>query len=287
MLKGRLVFIPRARLVSGKSDFSHPFVEPHNASHIPCLYIPYPHGSSKVLILFHGNAEDINNTKSLLETLSTFLGVHALAVEYPGYGIYAGEPSAERINQDAANVFDFIATQCNWGEQNIILVGRSIGSGPAIEHAVMRNPGALLLVSACTSLKDAVKCVAGSAFQIFVKDRFQNQQTIGKVRCPIFFLHGLKDQLIPYDHSQRLHAAATLAPTFLSLAHNMDHTSFDYINDLAEPFLLFLRKCHISLEPDPRTPPSINFPESLFVVPPHYPAVAAPGLFKKLILKLF
>ena len=286
-LEGRLLFIPRAPIVAGRSNFAQHHSYGHQPNHIPCLYVKYPGGSSKLLLFFHGNAEDIGHTRELLETIGTFIGAHAISVEYPSYGIYAGEPSAERINEDAANVFDYIATMCKWGEPNIIVAGRSIGSGPAIYLAGERKPGALLLVSACTSVKGAVKSVAGSAFQIFVKERFENTESIKKVTCPTFFLHGLKDKLVPYTHSQELHAAAISAPTFLSLPEDMDHASFDYINDLAQPFLMFLMKFQISLQPEPREPGFINFPPSVFLLPPSYPPVAGPGLFKRLLLKLF
>ena len=60
-----------------------------NISHyIPCLHILYQQGASKTLIYFHANAEDIILSHELLENIKTFLKVHVIAVEYPGYGIY-------------------------------------------------------------------------------------------------------------------------------------------------------------------------------------------------------
>lgn len=62
---------------------------------IPCLYLPYLGGSSKLLIYFHGNAEDVGLAMELLAFIKDMLKVHVLAMEYPGYGVYEGEPDAD------------------------------------------------------------------------------------------------------------------------------------------------------------------------------------------------
>jgi hypothetical protein len=60
---------------------------------IPCLYIPFNDGksSSKTMIYFHANAEDIVQSRELLDYLKVLLRVNVLAVEYPGYGIYSDQ----------------------------------------------------------------------------------------------------------------------------------------------------------------------------------------------------
>ena len=64
--------------------------------HIPCLYLPYDDEASKVVIYFHGNAEDIGLAFDLLYVLGQRLQMHIIAVEYPGYGLYkSSEPSEE------------------------------------------------------------------------------------------------------------------------------------------------------------------------------------------------
>ena len=64
----------------------------HRVSHfIPCLYMPYNMGSSKMLIYFHANAEDIVLSHELLDYLRALLRVNVIAVEYAGYGLYSEE----------------------------------------------------------------------------------------------------------------------------------------------------------------------------------------------------
>ena len=55
---------------------------------IPILYLPYQQGSSKLMIYFHANAEDIVLSHELLDFIRVLLKVNVVAVEYPGYGLY-------------------------------------------------------------------------------------------------------------------------------------------------------------------------------------------------------
>lgn len=63
---------------------------------IPCLYLPYENGAEKIVIYFHGNAEDIGLAYDLLYRFGTEMQMHVLAVEYPGYGLYKMSGPCER-----------------------------------------------------------------------------------------------------------------------------------------------------------------------------------------------
>jgi pimeloyl-ACP methyl ester carboxylesterase len=113
---------------------------------IPCLYHEYIETSNNFILYFHGNAEDIGYAAEFTKRLSTGLKANVLAVEYPGYGIYEGETSAETIIEDAEIVFDFLTQELGIKSENIFVFGRSIGSGPATHLAANRNPGMLILI---------------------------------------------------------------------------------------------------------------------------------------------
>ena len=48
----------------------------------------YPGNSSKVMLHFHANGEDIGLTSKLMTKITVKLGLNILCMEYPGYGIY-------------------------------------------------------------------------------------------------------------------------------------------------------------------------------------------------------
>lgn len=99
---------------------------------IPCLFLPYDRGSSKVLVYFHGNAEDIGLAYDMLLHIRNSLMVHVLAIEYPGYGVYKGKPSAKQILEDAETVMGYLINSLSISSKDIFVFGRSIGAGPAI-----------------------------------------------------------------------------------------------------------------------------------------------------------
>jgi effector-binding domain-containing protein len=49
-----------------------------------------------MVIYFHGNAEDVGLAYDLLFKFGREMGMHVLAVEYPGYGLYKMCPPCER-----------------------------------------------------------------------------------------------------------------------------------------------------------------------------------------------
>lgn len=67
--------------------------------------------------------------------------VHILCVEYPGYGQYKGSPTSAQIIKDAETVFDFLIQEIGYEPKNILVFGRSIGSGPATHLASTKNTG--------------------------------------------------------------------------------------------------------------------------------------------------
>ena len=45
---------------------------------------------SKIMLFFHGNAEDLGIAYKVLNSMKTHLKITILAVEYSGYGLFAG-----------------------------------------------------------------------------------------------------------------------------------------------------------------------------------------------------
>lgn len=69
------------------------------------------------------------------------------------YNDHVFESNEENILDDALYVYDYINMVLGVEEKNIIVFGRSMGSGPATHIASQRNPASLLLMSAYTSIR--------------------------------------------------------------------------------------------------------------------------------------
>ena len=168
---------------------------------IPCLYLAYPSGSTKLILYFHGNAEDLGQSYELLEHLKNTLKMHVLAMEYRGYGVYPGSPTAEGILEDALEVWNYLTKDMAIKSKDILLFGRSLGTGIATELAAEVQPGALLLMTAYRSIRSVVSHIAGRLASLLILERFNNLLNIQEVKCPTFLIHGQKDTLIPPSDS--------------------------------------------------------------------------------------
>ena len=118
------------------------------------------------------------------------IDAHVIAVEYPGYGVYEGSPNEEDILRDAKRVIEFILKVLRYSINDVIVLGRSIGTGPAWYLASKHNLAALALISPYTSIRGIVRNMFGNFSQYFIKERFSNIELMDKITCPTFILHG-------------------------------------------------------------------------------------------------
>ena len=200
--------------------------------------MPYDEGATKLVIYYHGNAEDIGLAFDLLYQFGNEMKMHVLAVEYPGYGLYkTSKPNEQQMKEDAELIFEYLTKVIGVREHDIILFGRSMGSGPATYLSSKYNACALLLMSPYTSIKDVARSLLGwmSFLSVIVYERFRNIDLIKDAKCPAFFLHGQRDKLIPATHSIELNSNCPTA-SFIHMPVNMDHNEFDFQEDLIRPF---------------------------------------------------
>ena len=131
------------------------------------------------------------------------------------------------MKEDCIIVYEYLTKCIGIRESDIILFGRSMGSGPTSYLASKKCPNSLLLMSPYMSIKDAAKSLLGwaSFLSVIVYDKFRNIDMIKNSKCPVFFLHGQMDTLIPHSHSQELHAACP-TESVLHLPPKMDHNEF-------------------------------------------------------------
>jgi hypothetical protein len=170
-------------------------------------YRPPAANPAPVLVYLHGNAGHIGNRA---ERIRPYLeaGFGVFLVEYRGYGGNPGRPSEPGLYADARAALDYLREQ-GIGADRVVLYGESLGTGVAVQMAVERGCAALVLEAPFTS----VAAVAQSRYWMFpvrplVRDKFDSLAKIGRLRCPLFVMHGERDRVIPVRFGRELFAAA-------------------------------------------------------------------------------
>jgi uncharacterized protein len=188
--------------------------------------------SEKTLLMFHGNGYVLEQTVGAAGELLPLhrLGVNILLLDYRGYGSSSpGTPNETRVYEDARAALDYLLTQRHVPIHNIILMGRSIGTGPATQLALEHSDaGGLILESAFTSVPEAAKAIwylRAFPLSLTVHNRFDNLSKINSVHIPVFITVGNEDTLTPPEMSHALFQHAN-QPKQLYLVPGADHNGF-------------------------------------------------------------
>ena len=77
-------------------------------------------------------------------------------------------------------MYDYLTTVIGIKEENVVLFGRSMGSGPSTYISSVSNPHALVLMSAYKSIQEAAKSILGWASVLgnIVAEKFRNIDVI-------------------------------------------------------------------------------------------------------------
>ena len=182
------------------------FIETKDNLKIQSYFIPNS-SSDKVLIYFHGNAGNICHRLPDLMQISSF-GINVLGVGYRGYGKSQGVPSEEGLYIDGKSSLRYVTDQLGFSLNNVIVLGRSIGSTVAINTAQNLNINGLILVAPLTSGRDHANATGLGAVSFLAGNAFDNKSKIKNILCPVLIIHGTRDQVIPFDMGKKIYEMA-------------------------------------------------------------------------------
>ncbi len=183
-----------------------------------------------VILYFHGNARAVDNWGYIATDLLPH-GYDIIIPDYRNYGKSTGPLSEKNLFKDARYIFDQLAKE--YGTDQVVLYGRSLGSGIASSVAADTSPKLLILETPYYSIER----LAGESMRflpvgILLKYKFRSDLFLPKVTCPIYIFHGTEDELIPYQHAVDL---KVLVPkidftTIPEASHN-NLSQFDLFNE--------------------------------------------------------
>ncbi|HVU64583.1 MAG TPA: alpha/beta hydrolase [Phycisphaerales bacterium] len=207
------------------------------------LHMPFRRskgGAAPAVMFFHGNAEVIDDIADTPEVeMYSTLGVAVMLVEYRGYGRATGAPSEKAIAADSVRFYDALAGHSGIDPKRIIFYGRSLGGGAACALARERKPFALIMQSCFLSLDAMAAKMWVPGF--LLRNHFRNDEVVASLDCPILFMHGRNDTIVPCVNTERL---VRLAKHGRAVYQACDHNDFPrdlegYERDVEG----FLREC--------------------------------------------
>jgi len=197
---GRLVFQPPQS--SYQKDPHLIWLVTSRSAVIPAFHVPCQ-GARYTLLFSHGNAEDLGLIIRYFRQVSLQLHVNIFAYEYTGYGLSTGQPEEDAVYADIEAAFKYLRDDMNIPWQQIVPYGRSVGTAPSLHLAALTAVRGVILQSPMVSI---YRIPFRLRFTL-PGDAFANIDKVSTVCCPVFIVHGTRDEIVPVWHGQTLYEA--------------------------------------------------------------------------------
>lgn len=182
-------------------NFEEKFFKTEEGVSINALHFKTENPKGVVLYL-HGNSGSLNSW-GIEGDYFNDIGYDCLIYDFRGFGKSKGPSGEKGFHDDAKYLYNYLTE--HYEEKDIILIGRSIGTGFATKLASETNPGMLILMTPYYSLAGLAKNnFKWLPVRLILKYKIDTYKWIRAVKCPILILHGDKDEVIPFDDSAKL-----------------------------------------------------------------------------------
>jgi pimeloyl-ACP methyl ester carboxylesterase len=191
---------------------------------------------SKGLIFYlHGNAGSVNSWGHVAKRY-TELSYDVFVLDYRGYGKSEGSISGQQqFFEDVQTAYDEMKKR--YVESEIIVMGYSIGTGPATYLASTNQPGLLVLQAPYYSLVDMMRRNYPILPTFLLKYKFETNKYIKDCQMPVAIFHGDQDEVIYYKSSLKLKPLLKESDTLITprgQGHNGMTDNVDYIDSIAK-----------------------------------------------------
>jgi len=150
-----------------------------------------------LIIYFGGNADDSTRIVLYMKSLSDF---DIVSFNYRGFANSSGKPSEKSIFSDALKIFDKYANG-----KEVIVIGRSLGTGIATYVASKRDIKGLILITPYDSIASiGQKLYPYFPIKLLSKNKFESVKRMLDVKAPVGLIEVKDDTKIPKYHFDKL-----------------------------------------------------------------------------------
>jgi fermentation-respiration switch protein FrsA (DUF1100 family) len=168
-----------------------------------------------VTLFFHGNAGNLTHRMEHMHAIVA-AGSSLLIPDYRGYGKSEGKPSEAGLYMDADAAYQWLIDQGHAPER-IVIQGESLGTAVAVDLAARRACAGVVLEAPFNSASQVAAGILPYLGPAIMRG-FDSKVKIGKIRAPLFFMHGDRDEVIAYRLGQDLYGAAPEPKSFWTVA---------------------------------------------------------------------
>ena len=223
----QFIFYPRRDPLPPDDTLLYP-VEVEQGIIVVCRFYPAPEGVATILY-FHGNGETAGDY-DLVSSLYTAVGINLFVADYRGYGLSSGEPTLSHILRDAHPIFERLSelVREDGYPEKIFVMGRSLGSAPAIEVA-FRSQDALQGLIVESGFSDAFRLLSYIGLPMKIPphkgEGFPNGEKMRSIRIPTLLIHAAEDHLIPLPEAEELLRLCAAEEKRLVVIPRADHNT--------------------------------------------------------------
>ena len=223
----QFIFYPRRDHAPQDDSTLHP-VEVGEGVTVVCRFYPAPERIATVLY-FHGNGETAGDY-DLVSSLYTALGINLFVADYRGYGLSTGEPTIRHILHDAHPIFERLREVLEEGgyPEVVFVMGRSLGSAPAIEVAFQSHTALRGLIVE-SGFSDAFRLLSYIGLPLKLPQQhgedFPNGYKMRSIRIPTLLIHAAEDHLIPLQEAEELLRLSAAEDKRLVVIPGADHNT--------------------------------------------------------------
>jgi fermentation-respiration switch protein FrsA (DUF1100 family) len=195
----------------------------------------YPAGTDSANILyFHGNGEIAQDYDSLASQF-TSRQISLMVADYRGYGLSQGQPTVFSLLTDAHAFLNgarhFLEQEGHTGP--LVVMGRSLGSAPALEIAanVPESIQGLVIESGFAHSLDLLERIGAPVAMLGIKqDPVGNLKKMASVTLPTLVIHAEFDHIIPFTHGQALFDACPSQRKLFYEVPGANHNDIFFVN---------------------------------------------------------
>ncbi|HEY5497657.1 MAG TPA: alpha/beta hydrolase [Syntrophales bacterium] len=171
------------------------------------VYLASP-GAPNILF-FHGNGEIAADYQEIAPFYTNRM-INLIVVDYRGYGRSTGIPSVSSMMKDCHSIFAYFL---KWLKQKkltgkVIVMGRSLGSAPALEiaHSYQEEIDGLIIESGFAYAGPLLRLMGVDMEALRLKEEqgFRNVEKIMGFQKPTLVIHALYDHIIAFQEGEIL-----------------------------------------------------------------------------------